>query len=68
MPVSTNCANFARRQRHCSDPDEEDPNNVHHKRHYRVHRGAKLAMVRIAGGRVHVRHLGYHQERQQDQT
>jgi len=66
MPVSTNRAKFTRRQRRCSDPDEEDPCEEHHKRNYRVHHDAELAMVGIAGDRVYVHHLGYHQERQQD--
>jgi hypothetical protein len=68
MPVSTNRANFKRRQRRCSDPDEEDPSNIHHKRYYRVHRDTELAMIGIGLIGMKVRDLGNDQHRQQDQT
>jgi hypothetical protein len=58
MPVSTNRANFARRQRRGSDPDEDDPNDEHHERHYRVHHDAELAMIGVTPNRMHMRYLG----------
>ena len=58
MPVSTNRANLKRRRRRVSDPDKEDRNDEHYKRHYRVHRDAELAMIGVTPNRMHMRYLG----------
>ena len=65
MPVSTNSANFKRCQLCGSDPDKESPSDERHKRRYRVHRDADLAMIGVTPNRVHMGYLGDGQKRQQ---
>jgi hypothetical protein len=58
VPVSTNRANFKRRQRRGSDPDHDNASCHDHERHDRVHHDAELAMIGVTPNRMHMRYLG----------
>jgi hypothetical protein len=67
MPVTDNCAGLGNRRR-ASHSDQYHRDRHHRNRRSRVHRNAQRAMVRIALQRMHVRHLGHGQQRQQGQA
>lgn len=68
MPVSTNRASLKLRVRCGSDPDHDNAGCHDHERHDRVHYNAERAMISISTDRMHMRHLGHGQERQQDEA
>jgi hypothetical protein len=68
MPISTNRTNFKRRLRCRSEPDHDNADCHDHERHDRVNYNAERAMISITADRMHMRHLGHGQKRQQDQA
>jgi hypothetical protein len=58
MPVSGDRVSLAQHARRGSDLDKEDPRDEQHKRHYRVHHDAELAMIGVTPNRMHMRYLG----------
>jgi hypothetical protein len=58
MPVSGDRVSPAQQGRRGSDPDKEGSSDEHHKRHYRVHDDAELAMIGVTANRMYMRYLG----------
>jgi hypothetical protein len=67
-PISGDRVRPPQHVRRGSDPDKEDFCDEHHKRHYRVHHDAELAMVGVTPNRMHMRYLGDGEKRQQDKA
>jgi hypothetical protein len=67
MTVTDHNARFNGR-RLGSNPDQDNQSRKHRNRRRRLHGDAELAMVGVVAHGVHVRHLGYSQQRQQGKT
>ncbi len=68
MPVPDDCAGLADRGRRGSDPDQDNLSRGDRKRHHRVHHDAERTMIDVTADRVHMRHLGHGQKRQQEEA
>jgi hypothetical protein len=66
MPVSNERASFEQYKREGSNLNQNDFGQYRWARTYRVHQNAYGAMVGVARDRMHMRHLGQDEKRQQD--